>query len=342
MTGARPYFQPRPVVMIARSRARKPLPSAPTRTVRTVLADAHARLKRANLVYGHGTTNPWDEAVYLVLHALRLPLDDLTRVLARQVTPAENDRALALVHARIKQRLPSPYLTHEAWLGDLRFYVDRRVLVPRSFISELLRNRLAPWLVRPTAVRRALDLCTGSGCLAVQLALTFPRAYVDASDISRAALAVARRNVNAYGLNARITLRKSDMFKALRGRTYDLIVANPPYVNARAMRALPHEYRHEPQLALAGGEDGFDAVHIILRRAADHLTDNGLLVVEVGHYRRELEAAFPWVPFVWPQTSGGDDNVFILERQDLLAVKSTRPRQTRHRAMPATARSRRR
>jgi ribosomal protein L3 glutamine methyltransferase len=286
-------------------------------TVRDLIDDAYARFKRARLAFGHGSTNARDEAAYLVLHALKLPPDRLTPFLARKITAAEHRRAVSLIDERIRSRTPAAYLTHEAWLGDYRFYVDERVIVPRSFIAELLRERLAPWITKPPRIRCALDLCTGSGCLAIILAKTFAAARVDAIDISHDALAVAKRNVATYRLQGRVRLLQSDLFSALRGERYDLIVANPPYVSARTLRVLPREYRHEPRLALAGGRDGFDLVRVILRTAAAHLTEHGMLVVEVGHNRRRLEAAFPRLPFVWPQTSGGDDCVFMLERRDL-------------------------
>lgn len=289
-------------------------------TVHDLVADAHARLKRARLAFGHGTKNAWDEAVYLVLHSLKLPIDHLTPVLGRNVTPAERKRALHLIDARVRRRIPAAYLTREAWLGDYRFYVDDRAIVPRSFIAELLRDRLAPWIAQPRRVKRALDLCTGSGCLAILLGKAFSAARIDAVDISTGALAVARRNVASYRLQRRVRLRKSDMFSALGMASYDLIIANPPYVSERIMRNLPREYRHEPSLALAGGKDGFDCVRTILHEAAAHMSPRGLLVVEIGHHRRRLEAAFPHLPFVWPLTSGGDDCVFMLGRGDLTAV----------------------
>ena len=286
-------------------------------TVHDLVTEAHSRLKRAPLAYGHGTTNAWDEAVYLVLYALRLPPDRLTPFLGQSVTAAARRRALRLIDKRIRCRIPAAYLTREAWLGDFHFYVDERVIVPRSYLAELLRARLAPWIAQPAHVKRALDLCTGSGCLAVMLAKRFPAARVDAVDISRPALAVARRNVAAYRLQRRVRVLPSDLFSALDGKRYDLIVANPPYVSAKVMHKLPREYRHEPRLALAGGADGLDAVRIILREAARHLTADGLLVVEVGHNRPRFDAVFPHLPFIWPQTSGGDDCVFMLWRRDL-------------------------
>jgi ribosomal protein L3 glutamine methyltransferase len=215
----------------------------------------------------------------------------------------------------VRTHRPLAYLIHEAWLGDHRFYVDERVVVPRSFIAELLRDGLRPWLTRP--VHRALDLCTGSGCLAILLALTFPKATVDASDISRQALAVARRNLKAYRLARRVKLARADLFSGLEHKQYDLIVANPPYVGAAAMRKLPAEYRHEPRLALAAGPDGLAFVRRILDGAAEFLRPAGWLVVEVGHNRRRVERAFPRIAFIWAEVSAGDDCVFLLQREDL-------------------------
>ena len=320
-------------------------PVAALSTVNQLVDTAFARLTRARLAFGHGTTNAWDEAVYLVLHALRLPPDRLTPHLARRVSAAELSRALHLIDERIRRRVPAAYLTREAWLGEYRFYVDERVIVPRSFIAELLRERLVPWLAPRRPVRSALDLCTGSGCLAILLARTFRSAHVDAIDIDRDALAVARRNVASYRLQRRIRVLRSDLFTALPPARYDLIVANPPYVSTGTLRTLPREFRHEPRLALASGKDGLDAVRVILREAANHLNENGLLVVEVGHHRQRVETAFPHLPFVWPLTSGGDDCLFILERRDLApapapAVKLAAA--ARRRASPAGAASRRR
>jgi len=242
---------------------------------------------------------------------LRLPHDEFPA--QRELTPGEERRVLRLVEQRVRTRKPLAYLIHEAWLGDHRFYVDERVLVPRSFIAELLRERLRPWVTRP--VIRALDLCTGSGCLAILVALTFSRARVDATDISSSALAVARKNVRTYGLARRIHLVKTDLFPG--PEAYDLIVANPPYVDAAAMGKLPAEYRREPRIGLAGGSDGLSFVRRILGRAPDYLRPGGWLVVEAGHNRRRVERAFPRLPFVWAQTSAGDDCVFVLSREDL-------------------------
>lgn len=306
----------------AHTPARRAAPARAPGTVQALLDTVYARLRRARLSYGHGTTNAWDEAVYLVLHALRLPPDRLTPVLAKAITVRECNRALRLAEQRIQLRIPAAYLTHEAWLGKLRFYVDRRVIVPRSYIAELLREQLAPWVSAPRRIKSALDLCTGSGCLAVMLAQAFPAALVDASDISRAALRVARRNLATYRLRRRVRLIESDLYSALAGQRYDLIISNPPYVSTRTMRRLPPEYLHEPKLALASGADGFDAVRKILSAASTHLTKRGLLLVEVGHHREELEAAFPRMPFVWLETSAGDDCVFMLARDELMAAFS--------------------
>jgi ribosomal protein L3 glutamine methyltransferase len=299
--------------------------SRATQTLEALLKSVFLRFKRSPLVYGHGTTNAWDEAVWIVLHALKLPLHPLNIHLHRKISAAERRRIEVLVAARIRARTPAAYLMHEAWLGDFRFYIDDRVLVPRSFIAELLRENLAPWVNRATLIKHALDLGTGSGCLAILMAKTFRDARIDAADVSGSALDVARRNVTAYRLKKRIRLLQSDMFLALEAKRYDLIISNPPYVDAATMRRLPPEYRCEPSLALAGGRDGFDFVRILLENAAEHLSSRGLLIVEIGHRRKKLEAAFPNLPFIWPQTSAGDDCVFILERRHLdLAVPKAR------------------
>ena len=246
---------------------------------------------------------------------LRISHEEFARSADYELTTRERRGAQRLIDARVRTRRPLAYLIHEAWLSDYRFYVDERVVVPRSFIAELLREGLRPWVSRP--VRRALDLCTGSGCLAILLALTFPGATVDATDISSAALAVARRNVKAYRLRRRVRLAQADLFSGLERRQYDLIVANPPYVSAAAMRRLPPEYRREPRMSLAGGADGLAFVRRILSGAAEHLRPGGLLVVEVGHNRRGVERAFPRVPFIWAETSAGDDCVFLVYRDAL-------------------------
>lgn len=281
------------------------------------LSLAEQRFRAARLWFGHGTHGASDEAAWLLAHVLRLPSDRLDQSPAYELTAKERRRVMRLVEERVHTRRPLAYLIQEAWLGECRFYVDERVVVPRSFIAELLRDRLSPWVSRTSNVHRALDLCTGSGCLAILLALAFPRATVDASDVSRSALAVARRNVRTYRLGRRVRLAAADLFTGLKPARYDLMVANPPYVDSQAMRTLPREYRHEPRLALAGGRDGFQFVRRILKGAAEFLQPRGLLVVEIGHHRGGLERAFPQLPFIWPETSAGYDCVFVLSREDL-------------------------
>jgi ribosomal protein L3 glutamine methyltransferase len=286
-------------------------------TVRDLLRFAVSRFNQAELFFGHGTTNAYDEAAYLILHTLHLPLDRLEPFLDARLLPVEIKTVVDILRRRVEERLPASYLTHEAWLGDFRFYVDERVIVPRSFIAELLREQLSPWVEDPEEIASGLDMCTGSGCLAILMAHVFPNALIDAVDLSADALEVARRNVDDYGLKEQINLVQSDLFSALQGRRYDLIVSNPPYVNAPSMQVLPKEYLHEPQMALGSGADGLDATRVILREAPKHLNKGGLLVVEIGHNRDALEEAFPDLPFTWLETSAGDEHVFLLTREQL-------------------------
>ena len=294
-------------------------PIADLVTLRDWLRYAVTRFGEAGLAFGHGTTNAYDEAAYLLLHILHLPLDRLEPFLDARLTQPERVRVAEFMERRIDQRVPAAYLTHEAWLGDFRFYVDQRVIIPRSFIAELLPDGLAPYVGEADEVRAILDLCTGSGCLAILLAHAYPGAEIDAVDISSDALAVAQRNVSDYGLADRINLIRSDMFANLSEKTYDLIISNPPYVTALAMATLPPEYRHEPALALAAGEDGLDAVRTILKEAPRFLEPGGTLVVEVGHNRAAVELAFPRLPFVWLETEGSSEGVFLLTREELVA-----------------------
>jgi len=286
-------------------------------TLRDLLRFAVSRFNEAQLFFGHGSDNAWDEAAYLMLHGLHLPLDRLEPFLDARLTSDERSALVKLIARRIKERLPAAYLTQESWLGEYRFYVDQRVIVPRSFIAELLREHLSPWIGDPQEIGAVLDLCTGSACLAIIAAHVFPAARVDAVDISAEALAVAHRNVADYDLAARVQLIESNLFSALDQRRYDLIIANPPYVKASSMATLPAEYRSEPELALASGEDGLDSTRAILAGAYPHLRPRGLLVVEIGHNREALEAAFPQTPFTWLETSAGDEYVFLLQRKDL-------------------------
>ncbi len=287
-------------------------------TLRDWLRFAVSRFTQSRLAFGHGFASAWDEAAYLLLNTLHLPIDVLEPFLDARLTAAERADLAALMTRRIDERVPAAYLTHEAWLGDFRFYVDERVIIPRSFIAELLPDALAPYVQAPQAVDSVLDLCTGSGCLAVLLAHAFPSADIDAADISSDALAVAQRNVSEYGLADRINLIRSDLFDNLPAKSYDLIVSNPPYVTAVAMEALPREYRHEPALALAGGDDGLDAVRTILTTAPRFLNPGGLLVVEIGHNRSAAETSFPRMPFVWLETASSTDSVFLLTREELV------------------------
>lgn len=288
------------------------------RSVRDLLRFAVSSFNEAGLAFGHGSADAHDEAAYLILHTLHLPIDTLEPYLDATLTPGEIKAVLNVLERRVEQRVPAAYLTHEAWLGEFRFYVDERVIVPRSFIAELLRDQLEPWVEEPEAVSAVLDMCTGSGCLAILAAHAFPNALVDGVDLSPDALDVAQRNVADYGLEEQVELIQSNLFEQIEGRQYDIILSNPPYVDAPSVAALPEEYLHEPGLALGSGEDGLDATREILKRAAAHLNPGGLLIVEIGHNRDALEAAFPDLPFTWLDVAAGDQFVFLLRREDLL------------------------
>ena len=286
-------------------------------TVRDCLRFAVSRFNQADLFFGHGSDNAYDEAVYLILHTLHLPLEQLEPFLDARLTTAEVQSVLSILQRRVTERLPAAYLTQEAWLGEHRFYVDARVIVPRAFIAELLRDQLAPWITDADTVASVLDLCTGSGCLAILAALAFEAAKVDAVDLSPDALAVAAINVATYDLDDQIELVYSDLFEGVHGRSYDLILSNPPYVDAESVTDLPKEYLHEPVLALGSGEDGLDATRRILAQARQHLNPHGVLIVEIGHNREVIEAAYPQLPFTWLETSAGDQHVFLLRREEL-------------------------
>ena len=289
-------------------------------TLRDFLRFAVSRFQQAGLVFGHGSDNAHDEAAYLILHTLHLPLDMLEPYLDAVLLADEKTELLGKLRERIEQRIPVAYITQHARQGDFDFYVDERVIVPRSFIYELLGEPLSPWIEYPELVHRALDLCTGSGCLAIQMAAHYPAAQIDAVDISLDALEVAAVNVEDYGLQERIQLVHTDLFEGLEG-TYDLIVSNPPYVDAESVGALPEEYLHEPELALGSGEDGLDATREILLQAAKFLNPRGVLLVEIGHNRDVLEREYPELPFVWLDTSGGDGFVFLLTHEQLLGLE---------------------
>ncbi len=278
-----------------------------------------ARLKQAGVSFGHGTGNAFDEAAWLVLWALGLPLDAFEAKAKSELSAAEQATAEALITKRIATRQPAAYLTREAWLQNVPFYVDERVIVPRSFIAELLADgegtgTLDAWLSDRT--HQVLDLCTGNGSLAVIAAMAYPEIVVDAADISDDALAVARINVDKHDMAKRITLLRSDLLAAVRG-PYDLILCNPPYVNAQSMQALPAEYQAEPALALAGGADGMDLIRTILREAPQHMTVDAVLVLEIGHERAHFEHAFRRLEVAWLETSAGDDQVLLVTREAL-------------------------
>lgn len=286
-------------------------------TLRDWLRWTVGRFEAARLHYGHGTDNAWDEAIWLLLASLSLPRDRLEPFLDARLTRDERLKIAHLVEQRIVRRLPLAYLLGEAWLGPYRFHVDERVIIPRSYFFELLAEDFAPWVEDPMAIGSALDLCTGSGCLAILMALTFPQAHIDAIDISPEALEVARRNVDDYAMTDRVRLIQSDLFAAVPGKRYDLILSNPPYVTAQAMATLPPEYRHEPALALAAGQDGMDVVRRIVHAARAHLNPGGFIAIEVGHNRAEVEAAFPDLHAVWLDTTSSTEKIFLVGYDDL-------------------------
>jgi len=291
--------------------------SAPL-TVGELIARGARLLTRARVHFGHGTDNAWDEAAHLTLYALALPHVGGPELYRRRASAVGARRARELIARRIAERMPAAYLTGVTWFAGLKFEVDARVLVPRSPLAELIERRFAPW-AEPRRVRRVLDIGTGSGCIAIAVARALPWARVDAVDISAAALAVARRNVRRHRLGARVLLKESDHFSALARSTYDIIVANPPYVGARELERLPPEYRHEPRVALAAGPRGLDSVAVILREARRHLRARGLLIVEVGNTERAVARAFPRLPFLWLEFTRGGGGVFLLTREQLPA-----------------------
>ncbi|MDN7748899.1 50S ribosomal protein L3 N(5)-glutamine methyltransferase [Burkholderia gladioli] len=299
-------------------------PAAVFGTPRDLIRYGVSRFSAAGLTFGHGSENAYDEAVYLVLHTLHLPLDTLDPFLDARLLPEEIEAVLAQLERRVEERLPAAYLTNEAWMHGHRFYVDERVIVPRSFIGELLDDGLQPYVADPEQVGAVLELCTGSGCLAVLAAEAFPHAEIDAVDLSEDALEVAEINISDYGLDHRIALHHGNLYAPLPSERladpelrYDVILSNPPYVNADSMAALPDEYRHEPEMALAGGDDGMDIVRRILREAKKWLKEDGVLVVEIGNERHNVEAAFGGLDLIWLPTSAGDDCVFLIHAADL-------------------------
>lgn len=280
-------------------------------TLRDFIRWGMSRFNEAEIYFGHGTDNALDEAAYLVLHSLHLPPQIGEPYMDTRLTESERRRVVDILLRRVEERVPAPYLTHEAWYGGIPFYVDERVLIPRSPVIELIEAHFEPW-VQAEKVSNILDLCTGSGCIAITCAAAFPDAHVDAVDISRDALAVANINVERYDMSDQVRTVESDLFSALKGQRYNIIVSNPPYVDAQDMAALPQEYRHEPALALEAGPNGLDLVLTILHEAMYHLESDGILVVEVGNSREALEELLPEVPFLWLEFERGGEGVFLL------------------------------
>ena len=288
-------------------------------TPRDLLRYAVTRFNGAKLFFGHGSSEALDEAAYLILHTLKLPLDKLDPFLDARLLPDEVLQVLAVIERRTVERVPAAYITNEGWLGTYAFYVDERVIVPRSFIAELIPHQFSPWVEDPDSVENILELCTGSGCLAIMMADAFPNSVVDAVDISPDALDVAARNIRDYKLEGRVNPIVSDLYQNVPFKKYDLIITNPPYVNSGSMAALPPEYLREPQIALDGGSDGMDLVRTIVAGAAERLTPNGILMVEIGNEREFAEAAFGHLGLTWVTTSNGDDMVFLLTAEQLQA-----------------------
>jgi len=286
-------------------------------TVKDIIRWAASRFGEAQLDFGHGMSSALDEAVYLVLRGLHLPVDTPSIYWDGMVTEPEKEQLYTMLKCRIDERLPAAYITQEGWFAGLSFFVDERVLVPRSPIAELVENQFAPW-VDPEEVESILDLCTGSGCIGIASAYAFPGASVDLVDISEEALEVAAINIQRHDATHQVHTVASDGFKALNGRCYDIIVSNPPYVDAEDMAALSTEFKHEPELGLSSGDDGLDLTRHILQQAASHLNDNGILVVEVGNSQYALQAAFPEVPFQWLEFERGGDGIFLLTKEQLV------------------------
>lgn len=291
--------------------------TAPQNSVAAFYEAAVEQLNQADLSFGHGCTCPEDEVAWLISATLDVPFDELDKCWSQPLSDQERATLQQRLNERCETKAPLAYILGEAWLGPYIFKIDRRVIVPRSFIAELLMDDMAPWIQDSAAVTRVADICTGSGCLAILAALHFPNSQVDAVDLSPDALDVARINVDMYGIGDRLKLHQGDLMSPVLDQQYDLIISNPPYVDAASMSALPAEYQHEPEMALAGGNDGLDLVHTLLRQAAQTLKPGGWLVVEIGHNRDALEAAYPALPFTWLDTAGGDQFVFLLRREDL-------------------------
>lgn len=294
----------------------------PLVTIRDWLRFYMSVMTRQGVFFGHGSATALDESAYLIQHTLHLPMGDISPFLDAHLIRSECERLTEVLAQRVEQRVPASYITGESWLQGQRFVVDRRVIIPRSFIAELLADQLSPWVEDPEEVAHVLDLCTGSGCLGILAAHTFPNAMVDCVDLSLDALEVARLNIDAHQVGDRVTPIESDLYQALGNRQYDIILSNPPYVNEESMQQLPAEYLHEPRMALAGGDDGMDLIRTIINKAAQHLTDQGILIIELGNERAYFEAAFPELNPIWLEVSAGDEQVFLLRKDDLLAFAS--------------------
>lgn len=288
-----------------------------TVTVGALLEATVERFEQAGLFYGHGTDNPWDEAVYLLCAALELPVDADRSVLSQLVDAGQQQRFEELVARRISERLPAPYLTGEAWFCGLPFSVDSRVIIPRSPIGHLIGNHFAPWLTEPP--RSVLDLCCGSGCIGIASAIAEPQAAVVLSDLSADALEVATSNIERHQLSARVAVNQGDLFEGLAGQRFDVILCNPPYVDAADFASMPAEFSHEPTLALVSGDDGLDFTRRLLREAPDYLTERGVLICEVGNSSSALDAALPTLPLTWLEFAEGDGGVFVIDCAALLA-----------------------
>ena len=286
-------------------------------SIRDWLRYAVSRFEDSDVFFGHGTSNAYDEAVWLIFGFLHLPHDTIENFLDAHLTSKEKKDLSFLIEKRINDKIPTAYLLNEAWLRDYKFYVDERVIVPRSLIAESLSENLYPWIDDPEKIYSALDLCTGSGCLGIMMAHSFQNAMIDLVDLSEKALQVAEINVNHYGLHDRIELIQSDLFNGLEGKKYDLIISNPPYVNQTSADSFPMEFLKEPSMALGSGEDGLDHTIRIIHEAKEYLNDNGMLIVEIGHNKEILLKKFPKLQFQWLDVSLGNDFVFMLEKSQL-------------------------
>lgn len=291
--------------------------TAPANSIAEFYETAVTQLESAGLSFGHGCTCAEDEVAWLLSATLDIPFDELDKFWSDALTDEQRATLTQRLNERCATKTPLAYILGEAWLGPYIFKIDRRVIVPRSFIAELLMDDLSPWVQNPEAITRVADICTGSSCLAILAALHFPNSQVDAVDLSPEALEVARINVDLYGLEDRLKLHQGDLMAPLMDQKYDIIISNPPYVDAASMDSLPGEYRHEPEMALAGGKDGLDLVHTLMRQAAQTINPGGWLIVEIGHNKDVMTATYPNLPLVWLDTDGGNDFVFLIDQASL-------------------------